>query len=305
MDNARLYRDAVARSEERTVALRALQSSEARYRALTEAVPQLVWTAVPDGTCDYLSQQWVEYTGVPEVEQHGLGWLQVLHPDDRERIKRAWTDALAGRGAYDLEYRIRRHDGVYRWFKTRGLPLREGEVTPAAAGSDRSDRSGGEAGRVVKWFGTCTDIEDQKRAQQEFKQAKEQAEAANAAKDQFLAVLSHELRTPLTPVLTTVQSLEAEPGLSADLRRSLEMIRRNVELEARLIDDLLDLTRIAKNKLELNLQTVDVHEALRTAPGDLPARTCAQAAVAGNGLAGRPPPRQGRLGRACTRSSGT
>ncbi len=104
--------------------------------------------------------------------------------------------------------------------------------------------------------------EELKEAKEQAEAARESAEAANAAKDQFLAVLSHELRTPLTPVLTTVQSLEAEPDLSPELRGSVEMIRRNVELEARLIDDLLDLTRIAKNKLELNLQTIDAHEAL-------------------------------------------
>ena len=94
---------------------------------------------------------------------------------------------------------------------------------------------------------------------------KQAAEAANHAKDQFLAVLSHELRTPLAPVLSTVQALESEPALPPALRDSVDMIRRNVELEARLIDDLLDLTRISKGKLELHLQTTDAHETLATA----------------------------------------
>ena len=94
---------------------------------------------------------------------------------------------------------------------------------------------------------------------------KRAAEAANHAKDQFLAVLSHELRTPLSPVLSTVQAMESDPSLPADLRDSIDMIRRNVELEARLIDDLLDLTRISKGKLEMHLQTVDAHETLATA----------------------------------------
>ena len=88
---------------------RALGESEGRYRTLTEALPQLVWTCRPDGSCDYLSRQWVEYTGVPEDEQLGMKWLdRVIHPEDRERAFSCWTAAVEGRGAYDLEYRIRR-----------------------------------------------------------------------------------------------------------------------------------------------------------------------------------------------------
>jgi len=104
-----------------------------------------------------------------------------------------------------------------------------------------------------------SEITERKRAEEELKRAKEAAEMANSAKDQFLAVLSHELRTPLTPVLAIVQMLEEEPELEPELRSWVQTIRRNVELEARLIDDLLDLTRIANGKLQLNIDVVDVH----------------------------------------------
>jgi signal transduction histidine kinase len=103
------------------------------------------------------------------------------------------------------------------------------------------------------------------RAEQQVREARDAAEAANRAKDHFLAVLSHELRTPLTPTLTTVQSMEADPNLPDEFREPVEMIRRNVELEVRLIDDLLDLTRVSRGKLELNLQRTDAHDALRQA----------------------------------------
>jgi signal transduction histidine kinase len=103
------------------------------------------------------------------------------------------------------------------------------------------------------------------RAEQDVRRAKDLAEAANRAKDHFLAVLSHELRTPLTPTLTTIQSMEADPNLPAEFRESVEVIRRNVELEVRLIDDLLDLTRVSRGKLELNLQRTDGHDVLRQA----------------------------------------
>lgn len=104
-----------------------------------------------------------------------------------------------------------------------------------------------------------SEITEREKVELQLKQAKEVAEAANRAKDQFLAVLSHELRTPLNPVLATVQILEEDPSLPEDLRSWIEIIRRNVELEARLIDDLLDLTRITQGKIQLNLETVDVH----------------------------------------------
>ena len=106
---------------------------------------------------------------------------------------------------------------------------------------------------------------DVRQAKEAAEAAREAAEAANRAKDHFLAVLSHELRTPLTPTLTTIQSMEADPALPAEFRESVEMIRRNVELEVRLIDDLLDLTRVSRGKLELNLQRTDAHDVLRQA----------------------------------------
>src|SRR5262249_21755279 len=118
------------------------QRSEARWRSLTEALPQLVWAALPDGACDYFSTQWTQHTGIPESDLLGWRWLETLHPDDREPTRRFWLDSVAGRRPYDVEYRVRRRDGVYRWFKTRGVPIRDGD------------------GNIVKWFGTCTDITD-------------------------------------------------------------------------------------------------------------------------------------------------
>ena len=104
-----------------------LRESEQRWRSLTEALPQLVWSATPDGACDYFSTQWTQHTGVPESDLLGWRWLATLHPDDREPTRRLWTDSVAGRGPYDVEYRVRRSDGVYRWFKTRGTPIRDSE----------------------------------------------------------------------------------------------------------------------------------------------------------------------------------
>jgi PAS domain S-box-containing protein len=130
----------------------ALRESEQRWRNLTEALPQLVWGAGPDGACDYFSTQWTTYTGIPESDLLGWRWMDALHPDDREPTRQFWTESVAGRQPYDVEYRIRRSDGTYGWFKTRGTPIR---------GSD---------GTIVKWFGTCTDITDRRRAEQVLKE---------------------------------------------------------------------------------------------------------------------------------------
>jgi PAS domain S-box-containing protein len=133
---------------ERKNAEAALRESESRLRTLAESLPHLVWTCRPDGWCDYLSRQWVEYTGRPEIEQLGSGWAEQLHPEDRERVQAQWAAATARGDSFDIEFRIRRADGMYRWFKTRAIPLHD------------SVRS------VVKWFGSNTDIEDAKRSEE-------------------------------------------------------------------------------------------------------------------------------------------
>ena len=130
-----------------------LRDSEQRWHGLTEALPQLVWGATSDGACDYFSTQWTDYTGVPETELVGWQWMKVLHPDDREPTREFWTDSVAGRAPYDVEYRVQRKDGVYGWFKTRGVPIRD------------------EEGKIEKWFGTCTDITDRKQVEASLRQS--------------------------------------------------------------------------------------------------------------------------------------
>ncbi|MGE0131313.1 MAG: PAS domain S-box protein [Blastocatellales bacterium] len=124
-----------------------LRQSQTYLRLLTESLPQLVWTCRRDGECDYLSPQWVRYTGILESEQLGFRWLNQLHPDDREPVIAAWNRTVQEKGIFDIEFRLRGADGNFRWFKTRAVPLRDAN------------------GKIVKWFGTSTDIEDQKRVE--------------------------------------------------------------------------------------------------------------------------------------------
>ncbi|HUQ12331.1 MAG TPA: PAS domain S-box protein [Steroidobacteraceae bacterium] len=119
-----------------------LRESRARFKTLAESLPQMIWTCLRDGYCDYLSRQWLDYTGRSEAQQLGSGWLEQVHPDDRVKVQMEWARVVVSGDAFDQQYRVRRFDGVYRWFKSRAVPLRD------------------PAGRILKWFGSNTDIED-------------------------------------------------------------------------------------------------------------------------------------------------
>ena len=232
-----LFSDITARRRDEE----ALKEAEQRWRGLAETLPNLVWTDEPDGQCDYLSSQWEAYTGIRENELLGIAWLdRVLHPDDRERTLACWLAAVEDKGVYDLEYRIRRYDGEYHWFKTRGVPIRDGQ------------------GRIIKWFGTCTDIEEQKRTEETLK-------AADHKKNEFLATLAHELRNPLAPIrngLHLMRSAHSNPVAFEQIRSTMD--RQLIQL-VRIVDDLMDVSRINQGKLELRPTLIELAEVLRNA----------------------------------------
>jgi PAS domain S-box-containing protein len=474
---------------DRKRAEQALRESEAFYRTLGEAVPDFVWTCDPYGRLDFVNRRWQEFTGFSLEAFRQLGAEVLLHPDDRGPYLERWEDAIRGGQEFEKEARLRRSDGVFRWFMARAVPLRDaqGRVTKwVGTSTDIDDRKRAEealrrneerfrvalhgsaiavftqdkelrytwihnpnpsfptstvigktdleiyepetarqitalkrsvleagvrkraevemvvggrrlthdltleplrdasgavvgltgasadvtavkraeearlrlaaivetsddaivsatldgvvtswnegaqrifgysagdmigrhlstlapadhaddvrgileqirkgdsvthyetvrrrkdgqvidisltvsplrdaSGRVIGLSKIARDITERKRVDNQLREAKETAEAANQAKDRFLAVLSHELRTPLTPVLLTVSSMLTEEPSRSELRPTLEMIRRNVELEARLIDDLLDVMRIVRGKMPFNPEVVDAHALLR------------------------------------------
>ena len=133
----------------------AAKDSEMKYKRIAESLPQLVWTCEPDGSCDYLSKQWLDYTGVPEAAQTGTGWLQQVHPEDRDRLRDIWQAAFTQGVLFQVEFRLCRHDGIYRWFDTRAVPFRDAE------------------GKIVKWFGTNTDVQPQHEAGAALKESEE------------------------------------------------------------------------------------------------------------------------------------
>jgi PAS domain S-box-containing protein len=225
----------------------ALRESEQRFRVLADDAPVLIWLADADRQYVWLNERWLEFTGRPLHREVGEGWMENIHPGDREGVLQHFAAATAHRREFQMEYRLRRHDGAYRWMLSRGLPRF------------------GSTGNFAGFIGSCIDMSDRRLAEQEVAEARDRAVAASKAKDNFLAALSHELRTPLTPVLLLASEESTNPRLPPEVRADFEMIAKNVALEARLIDDLLDLTRITRGKLTLDLRPVDVHGVLQDA----------------------------------------
>ncbi|HEV8581418.1 MAG TPA: PAS domain S-box protein [Thermoanaerobaculia bacterium] len=227
----------------------ALRQSEERFRLATEAVTGMIydWSLGSDHVQRSPGLFGLIGYWPGEVESRVGWWRSLIHPDDVERVHREiWNAIEGGSASFSSEYRVRRSDGCFIHVWDKGLIVRDDQ---------------GQAARVV---GSTIDISDRKRAQEELERAHREAQAANEAKDRFLATLSHELRTPLTPVLAVLSRLEMDPRLDGQAA-DLTMIRRNVELEARLIDDLLDLTRIARGKLELVRRRTDARQVLEHA----------------------------------------
>lgn len=226
---------------------RDLRESEARFRQLADAMPQIVWVTRADGYHEYYNKRWYEYLGLDFEETCGDLWANSLHPEDRERARLRWAVALETGEPYEIEYRFRRHDGEYRWFLGRALPVRD------------------KSGKITRWYGTCTDIDEQKRMNQQREallaseqEARSDAERASQLKDEFLLTLSHELRTPLNALLGWSTLLKRKDLDQTRIRQGLDVIERNVRIQSQLIDDLLDMSRIISGKLRLNVQQVEL-----------------------------------------------
>lgn len=232
----------------------ALRDSEERFRQMADSAPVMVWITSPDGACTFLSKTWYSFTGQTPDSALGLGWMDAVHPDDRKATGDRFLLANAHREAFELEYRLRRHDGEYRWAIDAAAPRF------------------GPAGQFLGYIGSVFDITDRKRIEaererllREARSAKEDAEAANRMKDEFLATLSHELRTPLNAILGWAHLLRSNKTTMEDMREGIEVIERNSRAQAQLIEDLLDISRIISGKMTLDVQRIQVQEVIDTA----------------------------------------
>ena len=211
-----------------------LRDSEQHFRTLTNAMPQMVWTALPDGAIDYHNEQFYDFVGLQPGQAEGTTWAEVmLHPDDQDSAHAAWMHAVAQGEPYERTFRLRHRSGEYRWILARGLPLRS------------------DAGEIVKWLGTDTDIHEKKLAE-------EALQEANHRKDEFLAMLAHELRNPLAPISAAAQVLRIAPGQPDKVRQYSEVITRQVNHMTTLVNDLLDVSRVTRGMVQLEMAEVDI-----------------------------------------------
>lgn len=217
---------------DRRQAENALKRNEERYRSLITATSQIVWLADVEGRIAP-NPAWRAFTGQTEAEFAEFGWLDAIHPDDRERTIQVWMQAVQTKSLYETEYRIRASNGNYRYFIIRGVPVLN------------------EDDSIREWVGTCTDIHDRKQAEMALTQAKEAAEAANQAKSEFLANMSHELRTPLNGVIGYAQILQRTNTLNQEDRSRIEVIHQCGSHLLTLINDILDLSKIEAGKVSL------------------------------------------------------
>ena len=234
----------MADGSERKHAEDRIRAGRQQLQVITDAVP--VYIAHCDTECRYLfvNQGYAQRLGVEPEQLIGRTIADVLGEAAYRSLEPYVVRVLAGETVnFEVEVPYRTMGPLF--MRCSYVPYRDAD------------------GRVNSFVSAITNITDRKLAEEELRLAKQQAEAASAAKDQFLAVLSHELRTPLTPVVMTVAAMEMDPTLSAQARQDLGMIRRNIELETKLIDDLLDVTRIANGKLRLQMKPNGVHTLLR------------------------------------------
>ena len=219
----------------------ALSASEARYRSLAAAVPVQVWTARPDGQLDFVNEHAVRYFGVAEEQLLGAGWVAFLHPDDVQRSSDQWAKALASGTPYETEFRLRCATGEHRWHLARALPERDA------------------TGAIIGWAGSNTDVESERRARAD-------AENANRAKSEFLAVMSHELRTPLNAIAGYTELIEL--GLRGPITREqqidLERIQKSQRHLLGLINGVLNFAKVGAGAVHYAVEAVPMHEVLVT-----------------------------------------
>ncbi|AKQ46662.1 hypothetical protein TH63_15190 [Rufibacter radiotolerans] len=238
----------------------ALQESTQHFQFLADSMPQLVWTTDAVGYHDYFNQKWVEYTGYDlEASKGTQMWNNLLHPEDQERSARRWKESLETGKPYQIEYRFKRAaDGEWRWFLARALPLRDPE------------------GNILRWFGTCTDIEEQKRDEERMEKTNQELRSINEDLDSFVYTASHDLKLPIINMAAIFKELTQNATFSdPDAQLLINMFNKSLKQINSTISDLSEIVKVQKDidahQEELNL--ADLTEEVQLSINDMIQRT--------------------------------
>jgi PAS domain S-box-containing protein len=229
---------------ERVDAETALRLREERFRSLVMATSQIVWTNTPDGRVLEDSPSWRAFTGQSYDEWREFGWLDALHPDDRTATGTLWAACVASRSVFETRYRLRRVDGSYRWMAVKGLPIMDAN------------------GAIREWIGANADIHEMVTAQAELACLYGSLQEQDRRKDEFLAMLAHELRNPLAPISAAADVLKCASADADLVRQASLVISRQVRHMTSLVDDLLDVARVTRGLIQLEIARVNVMDVI-------------------------------------------
>lgn len=222
-------------------AAKAVQASEERYRSLMQIITSVVWTTDADGRFTTPQPSWSDYTGQTSEELSGFGWTNALHADDRERVRALWDAARASQSLYESDGRLwHAASGTYRRFEAHGIPILN------------------DSGSVREWVGTCIDVEERKKAEEVLQQYAADMSETNRHKTEFLAMLAHELRNPLAPIRNAVKVVQMSEGNWPMIQSAGAIIERQVSHLVRLVEQLLDVSRVSVGKISLRKETVEL-----------------------------------------------
>lgn len=222
-----------------------VRDSQNQFFQLGNAISHLAWMAQPDGYIDWYNDRWYEYTGTTFEQAGGWGWECVHHPDVFEEVTAAWQQSIALKRPFEMTFPLLGSDGKFRPFLTRVVPFHDAE------------------GNIIRWFGTNTDISAQEQAKEELQALADRLSEADQRKDEFLAILAHELRNPLAPIRTGLELIDLARNDPDKIEEVRSMMERQTQQLIALVDDLLDISRITRGKLELRTRRVDIATVVR------------------------------------------
>ena len=218
----------------------ALQEAQRQMEFVMDSMPQKIFTAWPDGTLGYLNPQWMQYTGLSDEAVRDWSRAGLIHPEELPHTIDAWTRGFTLGEPIQIEHRFQRADGEYRWHISRALPMRDGQ------------------GQIVMWVGSSTDVHEQKQTAGDLERSMVALSEADRRKDEFLAMLAHELRNPLAPMRNALQISQLAESGTGDVAAAWAIMNRQTSQMVRLVDELLDVSRISRGMLDLQCETVDL-----------------------------------------------